>query len=78
MGLTRADDLGGRVHCERAGTVEPELVAGSLEEGEECVAVAGGAVTDAGFLGERAGVPGQLAACSEQPVVLGVVRREPR
>jgi hypothetical protein len=77
MGLARAGDLSGGVHCERAGTLEPELVTRSLEECEECVAVAGGAVTETGFLGERAGdrrldrarVPGLL---EERLVALGI------
>ena len=74
MGLARAGDLSSGVHCERAGTLEPELVARSLEEGEECVAVACCAVTETGSAGERAGAPGQLAACVE---AAGRARRRP-
>ena len=65
-------DLLERVHRERARPLEPALVARALEELEEGVAVAGGAVAEAGALRQRACAPGELAALDEQ---LGEARR---
>src|SRR5690349_4273826 len=55
-------DLGRGVHRERPRPFQPALVAGAVEELQERVAVAGGAVAEAGALGQRPRRPGELAA----------------
>ena len=72
-------DLGHGVHRERASSVEPELVAGALEEFQERVTVARGPVAEARAFGERAGAPDELAAGDEQLrelLIAGRNRRE--
>ena len=65
MALALALDLLGGVHGEGAGAGEPELVAGSPEQGEERETVARRPVAEAGPLGDRPGPPGQLPARQE-------------
>jgi hypothetical protein len=55
-------DLGDRVPGEQACPIEPQLVAGSLEQRQERIAVPGGAVAQARSLGERSCPPGELGA----------------
>src|SRR5947208_173117 len=61
-----------RVHREGAGPFEPELVARARERFQKGVAVAGGAVAEAGALllvVERACVPDELGALEQQLLV---------
>jgi hypothetical protein len=43
-------DLDERVDCETAGALEPALVAGARERGQERVSVPGGTVAESGAL----------------------------
>ena len=74
----RSLDLFDRVHGERASPVEPELVSGSLQELQEGVAVAPGAVAEVRSFPERPGLPRQLAAFDEELGELGIARRDGR
>ena len=72
-------DLLDRVHRERSGALEPEFVAGALEQLQKRVSVAGGAMAELGALPVRACQPGELAAPDQQfrqPLVVGRDCRE--
>ena len=55
-----------RMDGEAASAVEPALVAGALEDLQERVAVAGGAMAETGALAVRARAPRELRACEEE------------
>src|SRR6478672_11229986 len=76
IAATHPRDLSPGVHSEGAGSVEPELVAVALEELQERVAVAGGAVAEARAFDERACAPNELASCKQQLGEFLVVRRD--
>src|SRR4029450_4593201 len=65
-------DLGDRVHCEGAGTLEPQLIARPLEQGQERVSVACSAVAKVRPFRQRASSPGELATGEEQAPMLVV------
>src|SRR6476469_3231063 len=71
-------DLLDRVHREAAGAFEPELVPGALEQLQERIPVAGGAVAELGALFDRAGAPREFAAPDEQLRQPLVARRQSR
>lgn len=64
------------MHRKGASALEPELVAGAPEQLQESEAISGRAVAKARALRERARVPGQLAACDQQALVLVVTGRD--
>src|SRR3954447_14545726 len=66
------------MHRERAGALEPALVAGSLEQLQEGVAVPGGAVTEAVPLLQRPRAACELAAGHEELGQRVVARCEAR
>ena len=66
MALARRLDLLDGVHREPPRPLQPKLVSQPLEQRQEGAAVTGRAVTEAGALGQRAGLPGQLGARRQQ------------
>ena len=66
------------MHRERAGTLEPELVAGASKQLEERETVPRGAVAKVRALLERPRPPRQLAARDEEALVLVVAGRDLR
>src|SRR5512133_393009 len=71
-------DLLDRVHGERARPVEPELVSGPLQELQECVAVAPGAVAEVRSFPQGPRLPRQLAALDEELGKSGIAWRHGR
>jgi hypothetical protein len=74
LGPVALDLLHG-VHGEATRPLEPELVAGALEQPQERVTVPGGPVAEVRALAQRPRLPGQLAAGAQQPLVLVVCGR---
>src|SRR5437763_17217488 len=64
--------LGGRVQREPARPLEPQLVAGAVEEREQREAVARRPVTQARALAQRSGAPDELAAGQQEALEDGI------